>query len=64
LSLDKACAVAAAHRSYRLRTIRELLQRQEARPEQRTLLQEHAVIRSLADYAQFVQQAFHAEATS
>jgi transposase len=63
-ALEKACAVAAAHRSYRLRTIRELLQRQDAQQEQRTLLQEHPVIRSLADYAQFVQQAFHAEATS
>jgi hypothetical protein len=63
-ALEKVCAVAAAHRSYRLRTIRELLQRQDAKQEQRTLLEEHPLIRSLADYAQFVHQAFHAEASS
>jgi transposase len=60
-ALEKACAVAAAHQSYRLRTIRELLQRQDAQQEQRAFREEHPIIRSLADYAQWVHQAFRQE---
>jgi transposase len=62
-ALDEACAVALAHISYRLRTIRELLKRQTPRQEVFPFMNEHPLIRPLADYAQFVQQALHQEAT-
>jgi transposase len=60
-ALEKACALAATHRSYRLRTIRELLQRQDSQQEPLAFLEAHPIIRSLTDYAQLVHQAFHQE---
>jgi len=62
-ALEKACEIALSYGSYRLRTIRALLKRQGAKQEQFAFMQEHPIIRSLADYAQLVQQAFHQEAT-
>jgi transposase len=63
-ALEKACALAASHGSYRLRTVRELLQRQDSQQEQLAFMQEHPLIRSLADYAQWVHQSFHKEVSS
>ena len=62
-ALDEACAVALAHISYRLRTIRELLKRHTPRQEVLPFLNEHPLIRTMAEYAQFVQQALQQEAT-
>jgi transposase/transposase-like protein len=62
-ALEKACEIAASHGSYRLRTIRELLQHQDGKQEQFAFMQEHSIIRSLADYAQLVHQSFHKEAS-
>ncbi len=62
-ALDEACAVALAHISYRLRTIRGLLKRQTPRQEVFPFMNEHPLIRPLADYAQFVQQALRQEAS-
>jgi transposase len=61
--LDEACAVALAHVSYRLRTLRELLKRQTPRQEVFPFMNEHPLIRPLAEYAQFVQQALQQEAS-
>jgi len=61
--LEKACKSAASHGSYRLRTIRELLKRQGALQEQFAFMEEHPIIRSLADYAALVQRSFHKEAS-
>jgi len=61
-ALEKACESAASYRSYRLRTIRELLKRQGSKQEQFAFMDEHPIIRSLADYAQLVHQSFHKEA--
>jgi transposase len=61
-ALEKACAVAAASGSYRLRTLRQLLQRQGAPQEQFAFMEEHPVIRSLAEYGALVHQAFQKEA--
>jgi transposase len=57
-ALEQACAVAAAAGSYRLRTLRALLQRQGAQQQQFAFLEEHPVIRSLAEYGQLVHEAF------
>lgn len=59
--LEKACGLAAASGSYRLRTVRELLKRQDAKQEQFAFLQEHPLIRSLAEYTQWVHDAFQQE---
>jgi hypothetical protein len=61
-ALEKACEVAAASGAYHLRTIRQLVKRQDGKQEQFAFMEEHPVIRSLAEYAQLVQHAFHQEA--
>jgi hypothetical protein len=61
-ALEKACESAASYASYRLRTIRTLLQRHAAKQPQFEFMEEHPIIRSLADYAQLVQRSFTKEA--
>jgi hypothetical protein len=65
--VDQACAVALAHASYRLRTIRQILKKtRENMPQQEVFdfMHEHAVIRSLREYDQFVHQAIAGETRS
>lgn len=50
-ALEEACRLALAHGAYRLRTIRQLLQRQAPEQRQFEFLQEHPVIRPLSDYS-------------
>lgn len=57
-AVDQACRVAQSHGVYRLRVIRELLKRQAPEQEQFEFIQEHPLIRSLADYGQLVHNAF------
>jgi transposase len=57
-AIDQACRVAQSHGAYRLRVIRELLKRQAAPQEQFEFIQEHPLIRSLADYGQLVHNVF------
>lgn len=57
-AIDAACRVAQSHGAYRLRVIRELLKRQAPEQEQFEFIQEHPLIRSLADYSQLVHNAF------
>jgi transposase len=59
--LDKACEIAASYASYRLRTIRTLLGRQEPKQERFEFLQTHPLIRSLEDYAQLAHASFQRE---
>jgi transposase len=61
-ALEKACSIAVSYQSYRLRTVRTLLQRPGAQQEELPFLEEHPLIRQLADYDQLVQQALHPEA--
>lgn len=58
VAIEQACRVAQSHGAYRLRVIRELLKRQAPEQEQFEFIQEHPLIRSLADYGQFVHDAF------
>jgi transposase len=63
-AVDQACAIALAHACYRLRIIRQILRRNTPRQQVFEFMNEHAVIRSLAEYDQFVHQAIQQERTS
>lgn len=60
-SIEQACEIASTHGTYRLRTIRVLIKRQGNRQEQFKFLDEHPIIRSLADYGELVHVAFSKE---
>ena len=60
-TIERACETALSHGAYRLRTIRELIQRQGDRQEQFEFIDEHPIIRSLSDYGDLVHTAFHEE---
>jgi transposase len=62
--IEQACAVAHSYGSYRLKTIRTLLERQAPKQEQFAFMDEHPLIRSLLDYTQFVHDAFQKEVSS
>jgi transposase len=53
--IDRACGIALAHGEYRLRTVRALVGRTAAREEPSPLIEEHPVIRPLAEYDRVVQ---------
>lgn len=57
-AIDQACHVAQSHAAYRLRDVRNLLKRLSPPQEQFEFVQEHPLIRSLADYGQLVHNAF------
>ena len=61
-ALEKACEIAISHGCFRVRTIRQLLQRETAKQEPLPFLDEHPLIRPLNDYAQIVARAIHRQA--
>ena len=60
-AIDQACGIALSYGEYRLRTIRALLSRDAPKQEQFAFLEDHPLIRSLADYAQLVHTSFQQE---
>jgi len=60
-SINQACAIAHSHGEYRLRTIRALLARTIAPQAPLPFIDEHPLIRSLADYQQLVHDSFQQE---
>ena len=56
-TLAKACSIAHGRAEYRLRTIRALLKRQEVQQPLFEFMDEHPLIRPLADYGRFVRDA-------
>jgi len=56
--IEQACRVARSHAAWRLRDVRSLLKRQTPPQEQFEFIQEHPLIRSLADYGALVRSAF------
>jgi hypothetical protein len=58
-ALENACKTALSHGEYRLRTLRKLLQHQPPAQEPLPFLDQHPIIRPLADYAALVAQAIH-----
>jgi transposase len=61
-ALEKACETAVSHGCYRLRTIRELIQRQADQQQPLPFLDEHPIIRPLDDYAAVVARAIQRQA--
>lgn len=57
-AIKQACESACTHGAYRLHTIRELIDRQSDRQEQFEFIDEHPIIRSMAEYGQLVHMAF------
>jgi transposase len=58
--IERACEIAHGHGAWRLRTIRELLKRQDLpRQESFSFIAEHPIIRPLNDYTQLVHDAFN-----
>jgi transposase len=57
-AIERACDIAGSHGAYRLRTVRTLIDRAAPRQEALPFLDEHLLIRPLADYEQFVHDTF------
>jgi transposase len=53
-SIDKACEIALTHQAFRLKTIKDLIQRGGHRQEQMEFIDEHPIIRNMSDYEQVV----------
>jgi transposase len=62
--IARACAAAHAHACYRLRSVRQLLERPAAPPALLPFLEEHPLIRPLADYERFLHHALQQEKSS
>lgn len=61
--INRACEIALSHEAFRLRTIRQLIQRGADRADEQAnlpgaFIDEHPIIRSLADYGRLVHDAF------
>jgi transposase len=61
-AIEKACQVAHGYSSFRLRTIRSLIDRQAPSQQRFEFMAHHAIIRQLSEYDQFVHEAFQEEA--
>jgi transposase len=53
-AIDKACEIALTHDAFRLRTIRQLIQRGGYKQEQLEFIDEHPIIRSMSSYEEIV----------
>lgn len=62
--LEHACDIAHSYGAFRLRTLRQLIDRAVPKQQQFTLLEEDPMIRPLSEYAQFVHDAIQKGATS
>ena len=62
MAIDNACRIALSYESFRLKTVRELINR--AAPEQQAFhfLEEHPIIRKMSDYGDLVRVSFRKEA--
>jgi hypothetical protein len=62
--LEQACGIAHSYGAYRLRTLRQLLEREAPQQQTFEFAQEHPLIRPLSEYEQFVHDAFQKGASS
>jgi transposase len=60
-AIERACETAHSYGSFRLRTVRALIERQAAGQERFEFLDNHPIIRDLSDYQRFVHEAFQKE---
>ena len=58
-AVEDACRIAVGHGAYRLRSLRQIIEHHNQTPVQQSFefIQQHAIIRDLGDYAQFVRHA-------
>src|SRR5271157_5347018 len=59
--IERACEIAHGYGSFRLRTVRALIDRQAASQERLPFVDNHPIIRNLSDYQKFVHEAFQKE---
>ena len=59
--IERACEIAVSHGAYRLRSIRQLINRHTPKQSQFEFIDEHPIIRSLSDYGQLVHNAITKE---
>ena len=62
--LEVACDIAHANQCYRLRSLRQLIKRQEDQQREFEFLEEHPLIRNLSTYGSVVCVDLHKEARS
>jgi hypothetical protein len=62
--LERACGIAHSYGAYRLRTLRQLIERDLPAQPSFDFAQEHPLIRPLSEYQQFVHDAFQKGASS
>jgi hypothetical protein len=55
--IDKACEIASSYGAYRLKNVRQLIQRNAAKQEQMEFMQEHPMIRSIEVYGDLVRKS-------
>jgi hypothetical protein len=55
--LERACEVAHSYGTFHLRPLRQLIQRHAAKQQPLPFLEEHPIIRPLADYGQWLRTA-------
>ena len=55
--IDKACEIAVSYGAYRLKNVRQLIDRQAAKQEQLEFMQEHPIIRNLDVYGDLVRSS-------
>jgi len=56
--IDKACEIALTHEAFRLRTLRQLIERGGSKQQEIQFLDEHPIIRDLSDYGDLVKSSF------
>jgi len=57
--IDKACEIALSYGAYRLKNVRQLIQRHAAKQEQLEFMQEHPIIRNMDVYGELVRKSLH-----
>lgn len=62
--IDKACETAVSYGAYRLRNVRQLMERSAPKQESLEFMQEHPIIRSLSVYGELVQTALRQSPTT
>jgi transposase len=59
--IERACETAWSHRTFNLRTVRELIKHQAPKQQEFEFIEEHPIIRSLSEYEQLVRRALDKE---
>ena len=62
--LEHACDIARSYGAFRLRTVRQLIDREVPKQQEFAFMDEHPLIRPLSEYAQFVHDAIQKGATA